>query len=104
MECVGELTRRRDCVRPASEQAAHFLRRFQIPLGIRVEQIASGRERHFLADAGDDVLQRPAFGRMIMDVIGGQDRAALLASDAVELLDPGAVVAPIKPGGGDVTQ
>ena len=64
-----------------------------MPLGIGIEQIASARDRHFLADAGDDVLQRPAVGRVIMDVVGGEDGAAVPARQPVEplclCLEPG---------------
>ena len=48
-----------------------------MPLGIGVEQIAGIGERHFLADAAHHVLQRAAVGRVIMDVVGRQDGAAV---------------------------
>ena len=68
-----------------------------MPLGIGIEQVTGGRDRHLLADAGDDVLQRPALGRVIMNVVGGEDGAPMLACQPVEPLDPGIVVAPVKP-------
>ena len=104
MERVGELARRGNRVRPAREQPHHLRRRFQMPLGIGVEQIARGRDRHLLADAGDDVLQRAAVGRVIMDVVGGEDRAAVRPRDPVEPLDPRRIVAAIKPARGDMAQ
>ena len=104
MERVGEFARRRDRVRPAFEQPHHLVRRFQMPLGIGIEQIAGGGDRHFLADAGDDVLQRAAVGRVIMDVVGGEDRAAVCLRDPVEPLDPRSVVAAIEPARRDMAQ
>ena len=97
MQRVGEFPRRRDRVRPAREQPRHLRRRLQMPLGVGVEPIAGGPDRHFLADAGDDVLQRPAIGRMVMDIVGGEDRAAVRARQPIQPLDPRRVVAAIKP-------
>ena len=104
MQRIGEFARRRDRMRPALEQPDHLFRRFQVPLGIGIEQIAGVGDRHLLADAGDDVLQRPAVGRMIMDVVGRKDRAAVLLRQPVEPLDPRIVVAAIEPARRDMAK
>ena len=101
---VGERARRGNRVRPAREQPRHLGRRFQMPLGIGVEEIARGRDRDLLADAGDDVLQRAAVGGVIMDVIGGEDRAALATRDPVEAFDPRRIVAAIEPARRDMAK
>ncbi len=75
-----------------------------MPLGIGVEQVTGGGDRHFLADAGDDVLQRPPLGGMIMDVVGRQDGAAMRSRQPVEPLDPRIVAAAIKPARRDVAE
>ena len=75
-----------------------------MPLGIGVEEITRGRDRHFLADAGDDVLQRAAVGDMVMDVVGGEDRAAVRPRHPVEPLDPRRIVAAIEPARRDMAE
>ena len=45
-----------------------------MPLGIGFEQPARLLQRQMLADAGDDVLQRAAFGRVIEHVVDGDQR------------------------------
>ena len=101
---IRELPRRGDRMRPAREQPHHLRRRFQMPLGVGVQQIAGVGDGRLLADAGDDVLQRPAVGRVIMDVVGGEDRAAVGLRDAVQPLDPRIVVAAVKPARRDMAK
>ncbi len=97
VEKVRELARRCDCLRPAREQSHHFIGRFEVPLGVGIEQISCGRDRHLLADTGDDILQRPAVGCVIMDVIGRKDRATMLLCEPVETLDSRSVAAVVEP-------
>ena len=70
-----------DGFRPISKEPRHLLRRFQVPLGIGFKAAAGGFDRHMLADAGDDVLQRTAFGRVIEHIIDGDQRDRSIASD-----------------------
>ena len=56
----------------------------EVALGILFEQPAGILDRPVLADAGDDVLERPAFGRVVEHVVGGEKRHAVAAGDAVE--------------------
>ena len=101
---VGECTRGGNRMRPAGEQPRHFVGRLQMPFGIRVQQETGPGDRRLLADAGDDVLQRPAVGRVIMDVVGRNDRAAIRPRQPVETLDPCLVAAAIKVGSRDVAK
>ncbi len=103
-EHVGERSSRRNGVRPAGEQKRHFLGRFEVPLAIGIEQIAGAGQGHFLADAGHHVLQRAPLGCVIMDIIGGEDRAALGPRDPVEPLDPRHIVTAIEMCRGEVAQ
>ena len=75
-----------------------------MPFGIGVEDVAGGFERHLFADAGHDVLQRAAVGGVVVDVVGGQDGAAVGARHPVEPLDLREIVAAIAVGGGDVVE
>ena len=47
-----------------------------MPLGIGFQPPSGGLDRHFLPDAGDDVLQLPAFGGVIQHVVDRQQRHA----------------------------
>ena len=75
-----------------------------MPLGVGVQQKACLGDGRLLADAGHDILQRPAIRRRVMRVVGGEDGAAVLAGEAVEPFDPGIVVAAIQPACRHVTQ
>ncbi len=101
---IGELAGCRNRMRPASEQPSHFLGRFQMPLGIGVQKEARLGDGRLLADARHHVLKRALLGRMIMDVIGSEDRAAVCAGDPVEPLDPRIVVASVVPACRDVAE
>ena len=57
----------------AGEQPRHFLRRFQVPLGIGFELQPCVMDGAFLADAGEHVLQGPAMGGVIEHRIGGDE-------------------------------
>ena len=52
-----------------------------------------------LADAGDDILQRPALGRVIEHVVHGDQRNKRAVGDILQLRQPAAVVAAIKHAG-----
>src|SRR5689334_18982132 len=75
-----------------------------MPLGVRIEQVSRRRDRHFLTDAGDDILQRALLGGVIMNIVDRKDRAAVLARKAIEPLDPGIIVAAIKPARRDMAK
>ncbi len=50
--------------------------------GIGFEQAARFVERHVLADAGDDVLQRAPLRCVIEHVVGGEQRDVRIPRDA----------------------
>ena len=66
--------RLREWLRRIAEQPRHFLRRFQMPLGIGFEPAARVLQRQMLADAGHDILQGAALGCVIEHVIDGDQR------------------------------
>src|SRR3546814_1119743 len=47
------------------EQTAHFLRRFQVTLAIGAQQTPRIMEIGALANAGDDIVERPLFARRV---------------------------------------
>ncbi len=75
-----------------------------MPLGIGVEQVPGLGHRGLVPDRGHHVLQRAAFGRVVVNVIGGEQAEAMGAGQRVQSLDPGNIVAPVEIGGGDVAQ
>ena len=83
----------------APKQPRHFLGGFQMPLGIGFQKPARLLQRAVLADAGDDILQRPAFGRVIEHVVDGDQRDERAVGDVLQLRQPAAVVAAIKQAG-----
>ncbi len=99
---IGHLARRCDRVGPAGEQALHLCGGFQVPFGIGVKQMAGLGDRGLVADRGHHVLQRAAFGRVVVDVVGGKDRQCIGACEHVEPLDPGDVIACMEEAGGEV--
>jgi hypothetical protein len=61
-DALREADRLGDRIGRIAEQPRHFVRRFQMPLGIGFQQAARRIERHMLADAGDDILQFAPLG------------------------------------------
>ena len=57
--------------------------------------------RHVLADAGDDVLQRAPFGRVIEHVIDGDQRHTGVAAMCSKPRKPPGIIAAIKQAGGE---
>ncbi len=60
-------------VRPVGEKPRHFVRRFQVALGIGAEQQPGIGDGGLVPDRGHHVLQGAAIGDVIMDIIGGKD-------------------------------
>ena len=62
----------------AAEQARHFLRGFQVTLGIGLKPVAGRVDGAVLANAGHHVLQGAAFRRVVEHVIDGHEGRARL--------------------------
>ena len=60
----------------AAEQARHFFRGLQVPLGIRLKPVAGRVDGAVLANAGHHVLQGTAFRRVVEHVIDGHQGRA----------------------------
>ncbi len=78
-KAVEEAHRLRDRLRRLGEEAGHFARGLEMPLGVGLRQAPRGLERRPFADAGDDVGERAPLGRMHQRVIGRDQRRADLA-------------------------
>ena len=72
----GKLDRFGNGLGRGSKQSGHLAGGLQIPFAIGFEQSPRRLERDVFADAGDYVLQRAAFGRMIKCIVGGDERYA----------------------------
>src|SRR5690606_24597987 len=72
---------------------------FQVAFGVGGEQPAGGAQRAVLADAGQDVLQRAAFGNVIEDVVGGEQSDAEAAGYPVESGEAAMITGAVNPVG-----
>ena len=95
---VGEADGFGDGVGRFVEKLRHFVRRFQMPLGIGFEKPARLVQRDMLADAGDDVLQLAPFGTVIEHIIGGQQRHTSGARHTLPFPQAAAVIALMRHG------
>ena len=91
-----DLDRARDRVRPVAEQPRHLGRRFQVAFGIGGQAIARRVDGAVGADAGDDVHQAAAVGRMGARVVGRDQWDAMRAGEAGKSCDAPRVVAAIE--------
>ena len=57
-----------------------------MPLGVGFKQAAGIVDRDVLADAGQDILQGPPFGRVIEHVVDRDERDAVLSAIVASLL------------------
>src|SRR5580704_170068 len=64
-----------------------------MPLGIDGEPEAGLGQRAFLADAGDDIAERPALRRVIMHVVDGDERRAEPFAELGQQAEPPRLVA-----------
>ncbi len=99
----GDLDAARDGFGMIAEQPRHLGRRFQMPLGIGEQAEPGLVERHMLADAGEHVLERPALGRVVVHVVGGDERQPARFAQARECREPHAVIAAIKALRGEIS-
>ena len=99
---IGQLRGILQRLRPAPEQPLHLVGRFQMPLGIGLQAEAGFLDRHMLADAGQDVLQRAPLRRVIEHIVGGDQGQAMLRAELGELADPSCVIAAIEMADGEM--
>ena len=93
---VGDLDAAAEGLLVALEQARHVLCGFDVTFGIGFEAQARLRNRAFLADAGENVLQGAAMGRVIKHAAGGDERNAGARGELRQSGDAGAIVAAIS--------
>ena len=67
-----------------------------MPFGMRFQHAAGCLDRHMLADAGEDILQRAALGRVIEHVVGGKQGNAGGTRYLLPLAQAALVVAAIR--------
>ena len=77
------------------EQPRHFVRGFEMALGVGLRKEACGLERGFLADAGEDVGERAPLRRMHERVVSRDQRRANGARERRSPRKPPAHVRPI---------
>jgi len=99
---LGDLDRPGDGVGVIGEQPRHFGRRFQMPLRIGEQAITGLVKGAVLADAGEDVLQRPALRHVHVHVVGGDERRAAAPGEVRESGQPADVVAAIEAMAGEI--
>ena len=82
-DAAGKAKRLGDRIGMIAKQPDHFRCRFQMPLGVGLQQAARGFNGRLLADAGDDILQHPALADVVQHVVGGEQRHAGDRGDAL---------------------
>ena len=101
---IRHLPRGADRMRPLGKQAYHLSGRFQVPLGIGLQQKACLGNCRLLADAGHHILQGPPVRRVVEHIIGRQNTDPMRAGQSVQPVDPRPVIAGIKIGRRDMFQ
>ena len=101
-ECVAQAQRFLDRLRRVAEQPRHFIRGFQVALGIGGELAAGAVDGGFLADAGEHVGERPPVGMVIEHVVDRDQRHLAFARQRrLEAREPRAVASAIEHRGGE---
>ena len=98
---LGDLDRALDRVGKVRKQPRHLLRRLEMPLGIGREPEAGFGDGAFLADAGEDVGERPALRHVIMHIVDGDERRAACVAEFIEQAEPARLVAAIAMHAGE---
>ena len=83
------------------EQPRHLAGGFEMPLGIDREPEAGVGDGAFLADAGDDVGERPALRRVIEHVVDGDERRAEPLAELGQQAEPARLVAAVAMHAGE---
>ena len=99
---LDDLQRALERIRMVPEQARHLVRRFEVALGIGVQERRRVPDPHMLADAGEHVLQRPPVGVVVVDIVGRERPDPGVAREARELGEAGGIVAGIAMGQGEI--
>ncbi len=89
----------RDRLRHIAKQAHHFIRGLEIAFRICFKTLANGIDGHFLANAGENILQRAARGMVIQHLVGRQQRHAGGCGNALEPHKTALVVAAVQQAG-----
>ena len=97
-----DLQRAGDGVLVAPEEPRHLGPALEMALGIGRQLIASLRHGDALADRGQHVLQGAAFARVVVDVVGGDQRRLVAFGQRRQPVEAAHVVAPVEHVGGEV--
>ncbi len=100
-DAAGEPQRLGDRIGIIAKQPDHLGSRFQMPLGVGLQQAARFFNGRLLADAADDILQHPAFAVVVQHIIGGKQRHADCRGNALQFQKTAPVVAAMKRTGGE---
>ena len=92
MQCQGLLDR----LRHVAEKTHHLGRRFKIPLGIGCKAPACPVDSQVLADAGEHVLQSSPLGMVIERIVDGDERHPSFCGNLRPLHQTRAVIATIE--------
>ncbi len=91
-----------DRLRMVREQAGHFVRAFQMTLGIAREPEARFVDGARIADAGEDILKAAARGMMVEHIVRGDEGRAQFSGKGGEQAQPLCVVAMEAVCGGEI--
>src|SRR5215467_6268596 len=91
----------RDRIGKGREQPCHLGGRLEMSFGIGGEPEACFGDGAFLADAGDDIGERPALRRVIMDVVDRDERRAGTPAELIKKAEAAWLVAAIAMHAGE---
>ena len=93
VEAIGELAGGGHGLRPIREQLRHLRRRLQVALGVVREALAGTVDVGLVADAADDVVERPILRRREADAVGREQRHVIRRGECDERVVVGFLVA-----------
>ena len=86
LQAVGKRFGVGDGFRQVGKKPRHFLRAFQIPVGVDGEQTAGFLNGGLVADAGEHVERFARFGRGMAHAVGGDQRQTVVPREIDERL------------------
>ena len=97
-----DLQRAGDGLLVAAEEPRHLGPALEMALGVGGEAITGLYHGGALADRGQHVLQRPALARVVVDVVGGDQRRLVAFGQRCQPVEAAAIIAPVEHVGGEV--
>ena len=80
----------------SGEETHHLGRALQVAFCVGIQLVAGALDGRMFANGSEDVLQRATFGKVVENVVGGDQRHFMTVSELGQLGDTGAVITPVE--------